>query len=123
MVVWLLLAPPVWAQDEQALTTSASLHKEPEGAPLVSLPEGTTVATGRTQGSWNEATVQGWIFNTSTERTRRDGFDLVVTSDEGENLRRSPNGPVVERATAMRELLWMFKGCVRSGEVFDTSGT
>ncbi len=97
MVVWLLIASPVSAQDEQALTTPASLHKEPEGAPLVSLPEGTTIATGRTQGSWNEATVQGWIFNASTERTRRDGFDLVVTSGEGENLRRSPNGPVVGR--------------------------
>ena len=57
--------------------------------PLVSLPEGATVETGRTRGSWNEATVQGWIFTNSTERTRREGYDLVVVSDEGENLRRS----------------------------------
>jgi hypothetical protein len=97
IVIWLLLAAPVRAQEEQALTTPADLHKEPEGVPLVSLPEGATVETGRTRGSWNEATVQGWIFTNSTERTRREGFDVVVTPDEGENLRRTPNGPVVGR--------------------------
>jgi hypothetical protein len=97
MVAALLLAGPVQAQEEQALTTPASLHKEPEGVPLVALPEGATVATGRTRGGWNEATVEGWIFTNSTERTRRDGFDLVVIPGEGENLRRSPNGPVLGR--------------------------
>lgn len=97
MVTMLLLAGPAQAQEEQALSTPASLHKEPEGVPLVALPEGATVATGRTRGGWNEATVEGWIFTNSTERTRRDGFDLVVIPGEGENLRRSPNGPVVGR--------------------------
>jgi hypothetical protein len=97
MVVSLLLAGPVRAQEEQALTTPASLHKEPEGVPLVSLPEGATVETGRTRGGWNEATVEGWIYTNSTEPTRRGGFDLVVTPGEGENLRRAPNGPVVGR--------------------------
>jgi hypothetical protein len=92
-----VLAAPVAAQEEQALTAPASLHKEPEGVPLVSLPAGAPVETGRARGGWNEATVEGWIVTRSTERTRRDGFDLVVTPDEGENLRRSPNGPVVGR--------------------------
>ena len=41
----------------------------------------------RGHGSWNEATVEGWIYTASTERTRRDGFDLVVTPDDG---RESP---------------------------------
>ena len=96
IVTLLLLAGSAQAQEEQALTAPASLHKEPEGVPLVALPEGATVATGRTRGGWNEATVEGWIFTNSTERTRRDGFDLVVIG-EGENLRRSPNGPVLGR--------------------------
>jgi hypothetical protein len=65
--------------------------------PLVSLPAGAPIETGEVKGGWNEATVEGWIFTTSTERTRRDGFDLVVTPDEGENLRRTPNGEVVGR--------------------------
>ena len=98
MVACVLLAAPAAAQDEAALTTPAQLHKDPEGVPLVSLPAGAPVETGRARGRWNEATVEGWIFTPSTERTRREGFDLVVTPDQGENLRRSPNGPVVGRA-------------------------
>ena len=63
----------------------------------MSLPVGAPIETGEVKGGWNEATVEGWIYTTSTERTRRDGFDLVVTPDEGENLRRTPNGEVVGR--------------------------
>jgi hypothetical protein len=98
VVVWLVLAASAAAQEEQALITPANLHNEPEGVPLVSLSAGAPVETGRTRGDWNEATVEGWIVTTSIERTRRDGFDLVVTPDAGENLRRSPNGRVVGRA-------------------------
>jgi SH3 domain-containing protein len=97
IVACLALSAPAAAQEDTALTTSASLHKEPDGVPLVTLPAGAPVEAGRTRGSWNEATVEGWIYTNSTERTRRDGYDLVVTTDEGENLRRSPNGPVVGR--------------------------
>jgi hypothetical protein len=73
------------------------LHKDPDGVPLVTLPAGAPVEAGRTRGGWNEATVEGWIYTNSTERTRRDGYDLVVTTDAGENLRRSPNGPLLGR--------------------------
>jgi hypothetical protein len=92
-----VLAGPAAAQEETALVRSADLYRDPDGVPLVSLPAGTSVETGRARGGWHEAVVEGWIYTRSTERTRRDGFDLVVTPDEGENLRRSPNGPVVGR--------------------------
>ncbi len=95
-----LLATPLAAQQEDALAAPAELHREPEGAPLVSLPAGAPVETGEIRGSWREATVEGWVFTSSTSPTRRDGYDLVVTSDDGENLRRSPNGPILGR---MRE--------------------
>jgi len=92
-----VLATPAAAQEEQALVESASLHREPEGAPLVSIPAGVEVETGRRRGDWHQATIEGWIFTASTDRTRRGGFDLVVTPANGENLRASPNGPVVGR--------------------------
>jgi hypothetical protein len=95
MVACLVLAAPAAAQDDTSLSTPASLHREPDGVPLVTLPAGAEVEAGQARGSWNEATVEGWIYTNSTERTRRDGYDLVVTPDAGENLRRSPNGPVV----------------------------
>jgi hypothetical protein len=93
-----LPAAPAAAQDEQSLSAPADLHREPSGAPLVTLPAGAPVETGERQGDWREVTVEGWIYTPSTSPTRRDGYDLVVSEDEGENLRRSPNGPVVGRA-------------------------
>lgn len=62
------------------------------------MPAGTPVEAGKTDGDWRKVTVEGWIYQPSTTPTKRDGFDLVVTSDEGENLRRAPNGPIVGRA-------------------------
>ena len=98
---WLLLAAltagPLAAQGERRLDSPADLHREPDGTPLVSLPAGTPIETGEAKGDWREAAVEGWIFSPSTAPTRREGFDLVVTSNEGENLRRGPNGPVVGR--------------------------
>jgi hypothetical protein len=97
IVACLALSAPAAAQEDTALTAPASLHKDPDGVPLVTLPAGAPVEAGRTRGGWNEATVEGWIYTNSTERTRRDGYDLVVTTDAGENLRRSPNGPLLGR--------------------------
>jgi len=97
LVVFFVLAGSAAAQEETALAAPADLYKEPEGVPLVSLPAGAPVETGRAQGGWHSAVVEGWIFTESTERTRRNGFDLVVTPGDGENLRGSPNGAVVGR--------------------------
>jgi hypothetical protein len=74
------------------------LHRDPDGTPLVSLPAGAAVEAGKADGDWREVTVEGWIYRPSTSPTKRDGFDLVVSSDKGENLRRVPNGPIVGRA-------------------------
>jgi hypothetical protein len=93
-----LFATPLLAQEEKPLAEATDLQREPDGAPLVSLPAGAPVEPGKTQGDWHQVTVVGWISTSSTAPTRRDGFDLVVTPDKGENLRRSPNGPIVGRA-------------------------
>ena len=97
VIACLLLAGPVRAQEEEPLSAPADLHRDPDGPPLVSLPAGAPVVPGRARGDWHQVTVEGWISTSSTEPTRRDGFDLIVTPDRGENLRRIPNGPVVGR--------------------------
>jgi hypothetical protein len=51
----------------------------------------------RTRGEWREVVIEGWIFTRSTDPTTRDGFDLVVTTPGGENIRESPNGGVLAR--------------------------
>ena len=94
----MLLAGPLAAQGERRLAESADLHRDPDGTPLVTLPAGAAVETGDSEGDWRQVTVEGWIYQPSTSPTERDGFDLIVSSDKGENLRRTPNGPIVGRA-------------------------
>jgi hypothetical protein len=97
-VALLLLAGPLAAQEERRLEAPADLLRDPAGTPLVSLPAGAAIEAGKADGDWREVTVEGWIYRPSTSPTKREGFDLVVTSEEGENLRRAPNGPIVGRA-------------------------
>ncbi len=92
-----MLAGTAAAQQDDALSVPAELHRDPDGAPLVSLPAGAPVETGEARGDWKQATIEGWVYTPSTSPTGRDGFDLVVTPKEGENLRSSPNGPLIGR--------------------------
>jgi hypothetical protein len=98
--VFLLVAQPLSAQDQSEISTDTRLRKDPDGVPLVTLPAGTEVEARGARGDWHEVVVEGWIFSSSTGPTQRDGFDLVVTSPEGENLRDTPNGEIVGRVRA-----------------------
>jgi hypothetical protein len=98
-LLWLFLSLPLFAQQHQTpISSDTRLRKEPEGIALVSLPAGTVVEARRARGAWHEVVLDGWIFARSTAPTRRDGFDLVVTPSDGENIRREPNGEVIGRA-------------------------
>ena len=98
--IFLLLGPVLSAQEAREISVATRLRKEPQGIPLVSLPAGTLVEPKRSVGEWREVVIEGWIFGGSTEKTTRDGFDLVVTAAGGENIRESPNGAVLGRARA-----------------------
>lgn len=74
---------------------------------LATLPDGARVSTGKTQSGWVEVTLSGWIIGTSVGATSRDGFDVLVTAADGENLREAPNGQVLARfrkGTLLRKL-------------------
>ena len=131
MLALLLLSRPLAAQDQQSLSAPADLHREPAATPLVTLPAGAPVDAGAAKGEWREVTVEGWIYTPSTEPTKRDGFDLMVSEKEGENLRRTPNGPVVGRAregtllervdqkgkwTRVRREGWVPRGAVKQAQ-------
>jgi hypothetical protein len=97
-LLWLLFTFPLVAQHATEISADTRLRKEPDGIALLSLPAGTSVQTRKARGAWYEVVVEGWIFSQSTAPTRRDGYDLVVTRGEGENIRRGPNGEVIGRA-------------------------
>ena len=93
-------AAPATAQNQGEISADTRLRREPDGTPLVSLPAGAEVEARGSRGDWHEVVVEGWIFSSSTGPTDRDGFDLVVRAQDGENLRESPNGEVVGRVRA-----------------------
>lgn len=96
----LLWALPADLPAQARVGESASFRKDPGGTVLATISSGTTVATGSTQGDWTAATLEGWIYTASTATTSRDGFDVVVTAANGENLRSGPNGRIVARLEA-----------------------
>jgi hypothetical protein len=97
-LLWLLFTFPLFAQHTTETAVDTRLLKEPDGIALVSLPAGTTVSTKRARGAWQEIEVDGWVFSQSIKPSRRDGYDLIVTKSEGENIRREPNGEIMARA-------------------------
>jgi hypothetical protein len=97
------------AQQSVRLAGASAFVREPGGIRLAELPAGTTIRPGRTRGDWVEVRLEGWIWTASTARTTRDGFDLVVSATGGENLRASPDGPLIARA--------------EEGALFDRVGT
>jgi hypothetical protein len=103
----LLAASPLCAQGRTTLSDATELRRGIGGIVLGTLPDGARVSTGRTQGAWTEVTLSGWIIATSVGPTARDGFDLIVTAADGENMREAPNGAVLARfrkGTLLRKL-------------------
>jgi hypothetical protein len=85
------------AQNTQRATADSPFHKDPRGIQLGTLVAEARYRVGAAQGTWVEATIDGWIWSASVGATNRDGFDLVVTAGGGEVVRASPNGAVVAR--------------------------
>jgi hypothetical protein len=90
-------AGPLGAQDAPAVRRATAFRKDPGGTQLGMLQAGARVPTGRARGDWVAVTLDGWIYAPSVARTTRDGFDLVVSADGGENLRAAPNGAMVAK--------------------------
>lgn len=98
MLFFLLLhAAPGDAQERFRVSSEASFRKAPDGVVLGTLPRGAELTARRTNGSWVEFRLEGWIFTSSTTRTNREGFDLSVKARE--NLRSEPNGSVIARVS------------------------
>jgi len=103
----LLAVTSLSAQGRSTLTGATELRRGIGGIVLGTLPDGAPVSTGKTQGAWAEVTLSGWIIGSSVGATSRDGFDVMVTASEGENLREAPNGEILARfrkGTLLRKL-------------------
>jgi hypothetical protein len=93
-----LLAGHLVAQAPVRLAQETPFLKEPRGLRLMTLVSGLRVTPRRIANDHAEVTVHGWLWTASTQPDKRDGFDLSVSVAAGENLRESPDGPVLGRA-------------------------
>jgi len=83
------------------------VRKDPNGDVLARMEAGAVVAVAGHRDSWTEVDVEGWVWSRSLQNTDRDGFDLVVSAEDGENLRDGPSGAIIgrlERGLLLHEL-------------------
>jgi len=104
----LAFSSAVQAQSVQVTVQQENFRKEPRSSTdnrLAILLRGAQVRVSETRGRWIRGSIEGWIWGASTETTDRDGFDLVVSKPEGENLRAAPDGEATRVAVLMRGML------------------
>ena len=96
-LAWAFCHAPLSAQGTARVVADARLVKAPGAVVLGTLLAGTEVTSGRTQGDAVEITLEGWIANGSLVPSIRDGFDLGISRQGGETLRRTANGSIIAR--------------------------
>lgn len=74
-----------------------NFRAEPNGTILGQLTPGTVMAVETRQGGWAQVTVEGYMWERSMQILREDGFDLIISEPEGENLRDAPQGRMAGR--------------------------
>lgn len=71
--------------------------KDPNGRRLATVSQGVELPLLAQRSGWVQVELQGWIWSASVAATSRDGFDLIVSADGGENLRAAPQAKIVAR--------------------------
>jgi hypothetical protein len=94
-----LVVVPARAEGQQRvrIRQETGFHANPGGTRLGTLVAG-NLALVRSRAAWREVALEAWIWTASLGPTTQDGFNVVVTSPEGQNLRLAPNGDRVGRA-------------------------
>jgi hypothetical protein len=102
-----LLPGSVHGQSGSTVRVEENLRKAPNGEVLARLAAGTPLSVVTRRQSWLQVVVEGWVWARSLQVAKRDGLDLVVVADDGENLRDAPSGRILghlERGALLAEL-------------------
>ncbi len=89
-------APSLDAQDAE-VRTEENVRAAPNGTVLGQLREGAPMHVFQEQGDWLRAGVEGWIWMRSLQVHGEGDFDLIVSAQDGENLRLEPQGRIIGR--------------------------
>ena len=98
--ILVLAAAPALAGAQSAVVAveEENFRATPNGVIVAELLEGARLVLGDARGRWREATLEAWIWEPSVRPDDRDGHDLAVSVQDGENLRATPNGRRIGRA-------------------------
>ena len=103
-----LLALPASALTQTAeVRARENLRASPGGELVAVLEPGTPLRVMGSRDRWLEVGVEAWVWTRSLQVVDRDGYDLVVSADEGENIRTRPSGQILghlERGAMLEEL-------------------
>lgn len=108
----LLLSPPplLLAQLTPGPTTlrvDENVRFEPQGIIVARLQAGTPVQVEAVEGPWSRITFEGVVWERSLQQRDGGSFDLIVSAEEGENLRAEPAGQILgrlNRGTLLNEI-------------------
>ena len=101
------IAAPQASAQEAVVLTDENFRAEPNGTILGRLEQGTRLTIVEQDGSWARATLEGFVWTASMQLRDEDGFDLIITEGDGENIRDEPSGRIAGRlgtGTRLEEL-------------------
>ncbi|MFQ5536056.1 MAG: SH3 domain-containing protein [Gemmatimonadota bacterium] len=84
-----------------------NVRRVPNGQVLGRLGPGAPLRVFGRDGEWLEVEMEGWVWMRSLQVTDREGLDLVVAQEGGENLRAEPSGAILgrlDRGTLLKEV-------------------
>ncbi|TVP49836.1 MAG: hypothetical protein EA350_01475 [Gemmatimonadales bacterium] len=94
----LVIGAPVGLVAQGAVTrVEENVRFEPQGLIVGQLQAGTQVRVESTEGPWSRITFEGLVWENSLQRREGGAFDLIVSAEEGENLRAEPAGRIIGR--------------------------
>ncbi len=96
LVLMLLAASGVMGQT--AVTNGEeNIRANPNGSVLGRVRDRVVLEVTGDDGRWIQIRLHGWVWSRSLQAIDRDGFDLVVSAEDGENLRDAPAGDIIGR--------------------------
>lgn len=99
-LVWLAAsaaAGPAEAQSTARVRAAENVRREPNGEVVARVEAGATMAVVGRRDRWLQVDLEGWMWDRSLQAIDREGFTLMVSEPQGENLRGAPAGAIVGR--------------------------
>ncbi len=97
-LLWLAVLPTAGgAQTTASVATEENVRTEPNGLIIGQLHAGAPVTVVDAEGQWSQITFGGFVWIPSLQVRTEGQFDLIVSADEGENLRAEPSGSIIGR--------------------------